>query len=94
MKYLLPLINSNENSNFGNINLKFHNNTNKKFIEEMENKKYEIKNASSERSKKHKKIINYSQTSIESLPSIQNNRSLTLNINNNPSGMIYENESK
>ena len=92
MKYLLPLINSNEYSNLGNVNLKFQ--TNKKFIEEMENKKYEIKNASSERSKKHKKIINYSQTSIESLPSIQNNRSLTLNINNNPSGMIYENESK
>ena len=93
MKYLLPLININENSNLGNVNLKFHNNTNKKFIEEMENKKYDIKNASSERSNKYKKKINYSQTSVESLPSIQNNRSLTLNINN-PSGMVYENESK
>ena len=37
---LLPLINSSEYGNMGNVNLKFHTNTNKKFIEEMENKKY------------------------------------------------------
>ena len=93
MKYLLPLINSNEYSNLGNVNLKFQTNKNKKFIEEMENKKYEIKNHFSERINKHKKKISYTQSSIESLPSIQNNKSLTININN-PSGMIYENESK
>ena len=91
MKYLLPLINSNETGNMGNVNLKFHVNTNKKFIEEMENKKYNLNNNPSE--KKTKKQINYSHTSVESLPSIKNNRSLTINVNN-PSNLIFENESK
>ena len=91
MKYLLPLINSNETGNMGNVNLKFHVNTNKKFIEEMENKKYNLNNNPSE--KKTKKQINYSHTFVESLPSIKNNRSLTINVNN-PSNLIFENESK
>jgi hypothetical protein len=57
----------------------------------MENKKYNLNNNPSE--KKTKKQINYSHTSVESLPSIKNNRSLTINVNN-PSNLIFENESK
>ena len=93
MKYLLPLINSSEYGNMGNVNLKFHTNTNKKFIEEMENKKYNVNNPSNKNIKKKKQQLNYSQTSVESLPTINNNKSLSINVNN-PSGMIYENESK
>jgi len=96
MKYLLPLINSNEiGNNMNDINFKFHSNLYKKSNDEFEYKKKILNSSrSSINIKSSVKNLN-SQSSFDSLPSINRYKNKTIiNSNLNPSGMIFENEKK
>ena len=96
MKYLLPLINSNEvGNNMNDVNFKFHSNLYKKSNDEFEYKKKILNSSrSSINIKSSVKNLN-SQSSFDSLPSINRYKNKTIiNSNLNPSGMIFENEKK
>ena len=96
MKYLLPLINSNEiGNNMNDINFKFISNFYKKSNDEFEFKKKPLNSSKScNIIKSSIKNLN-SQSSLDSLPSINKYKNKTIiNSNLNPSGMIFENEKK
>ena len=91
MKYLLPLINSNDSiskNNIGNVNLKFHYNNNSKFYDNEDLKKF-ANSSNSQRVNKsevlNSKKGNSIQNTYDSLPSIKKSTN-----NNNPAGMIFD----
>ena len=91
MKYLLPLINSNDSiskNNIGNVNLKFHYNNNNKFKDNEDLKKF-ANSSNSQRVNKsevlNSKKGNSIQNTYDSLPSIKKSTN-----NNNPAGMIFD----
>ena len=92
MKYLLPLINSNDSiskNNIGNVNLKFHYNNNSKFYDNEDLKKFAYSSNSQRVNKSevlNSKKGNSIQNTYDSLPSIKK----STNNNNNPAGMIFD----
>ena len=97
MKYLLPLINYNEiRNNMIDINFKFLSNFYKKSTNDELDYKKKLLNSSKSSINIKNSIKNLnSQSSFESLPSINKYKNKTIiNSNLNPSGMIFENENK